>query len=97
MQTKETRDMLERACYEALTKLCEWECIRDQLATDAYQTPEKYKEWCFAEKQVQQFERDYNDVCKEKDDIDEEYNMILEQIDRREESRERHRERHQDR
>jgi uncharacterized protein YwqG len=33
----------------------------------------------------------------EKEEIDEEYTMILMQLDRREESRERHRERHQER
>ncbi len=93
-QTKETRDMLTRACSEAFQTLCEWECIRDQLASSAYQTKKQYDDWVFAEQQVTQFERDYNEVCKEKDAIEEEYTMILMQLDRREESRERHRDRY---
>lgn len=80
--TKEYKEYVDHATNEAFHMMCEAEVNRDLLACYAYTSDEAYQVWVEADVIATQAEREYDEWVIEKNEIDEEYYSLLDDIDR---------------
>ncbi len=77
------KEYVDKGTEEAFRILCEAEAERDLLAAYAYTSEDAYNQWVEADNVATKAEETFNDWVKEQQDVDAEYEEILEKIDRR--------------